>query len=496
MLIWLIVAVYIAIMAAIGINSYRKASSLTQFVVGGRSAGPWTSAFAYGTAYFSAVLFIGYAGRSGYDYGLWAMLVGVGNAFLGGYLAWKILGSRTREVTKRLKIKTMPQFFEQRYDSRLLKTIAAIIIFIFMTPYSASVYSGLSYLCEIVLNVDYHIAMLVIAIVAAAYVVLGGYLASLSADLIQGVVMIAGVIAMLFTVSNAPEVGGFSNGISSVWAIMQDKGIADFQSIPLSGLISLILLTSLGTWGLPQMVHKFYGVADERGIRAGTVISTFFCAIISIGAYYIGSLTRLFFTDVPKLSNGTKSYDIMIPQILNGVLPEFLLGVVLVLVLAASVSTLSSITLTSCSTFSMDLIAASMKKDMDKKQTLLLTRILCLIFIIGSYFIASFKSPILTLMSFSWGSVAGSFLAPYLLGLYFKQINKAGAFAGMLGGLSTSVILAVISKFNSGKAPLFGITAMLVSFVLCIAVSLIASRLKSANSAVNEKFFDKEYAVK
>ncbi|MFZ2539316.1 MAG: sodium:solute symporter family protein, partial [Oscillospiraceae bacterium] len=186
--IWAVIALYVGAMVWVGVKSAKKTKTLTDFVVGSRKAGPWMSAFAYGTTYFSAVLFIGYAGRSGWDFGLWAILIGVSNAALGAYLAWKLLAAKTRDVTRRLKIKTMPQLFEARYQSRNMKIFAAIIIFIFMIPYSASVYSGLSYLCEIVLGINYMWAMAAIACIAAVYLVAGGYIASLSADLIQGIV--------------------------------------------------------------------------------------------------------------------------------------------------------------------------------------------------------------------------------------------------------------------------------------------------------------------
>ncbi|MEG1687365.1 MAG: sodium:solute symporter family protein [Angelakisella sp.] len=458
MAVWMILAVYFVAMAGIGVYGYRRSSSFTDFVVGSRKAGPWVSAFAYGTNYFSAVLFIGYAARSGWDFGLWAMLIGVGNAFFGTYLAWKLLAEKTREFTRREKIKTMPQLFEKRYGSPAMKIYCAIVLFIFMTPYSASVYSGLSYLCEMVLGLEYHFAMLAVAVVSGVYLVLGGYVASLSADFVQGIIMIFGVIAMVLCIGNAPDVGGFVNGLT---AIAQREMLAS----PLS-LICLVLLTSFGAWGMPQMLHKFFGIADGDAIKKGRTISTVFCAIISIGAYYVGSMSGMFFDSIP--AGGS---DVMIPQILVRTLPPVLLGVVLVLVLSASVSTLSGITLTSCSTFAVDLVGSV--RSITKKQSLTLTRWLCVLFIAGSFLIASFRSPILTLMSFSWGAVAGSFLPPYLLGLYFKWMNRFGAWCGMVGGLAIELVLAAISGFSAGAAPVIGICAIAGSFALCICGSLV-----------------------
>ena len=479
-IIWVILGVYIAVMAAIGLVSAGKVKSLTSFVVGKRQAGPWKSAFAYGATYFSAVIFIGYAGRSGWDYGLWAVLIGVGNALLGAWLAWRLLAERTRAVTRSLKIKTMPQLFEQRYHSKAMRIYAAVIIFVFMTPYSASVYSGLSYLCEHVLNIKYQVAMLVIAVVAAVYLVLGGYLASLTADFIQGIVMIGGIAAMIFFILRSDTVGGFS-GLAVLAEKMNAAGVKPTSPSFVIGLASLVLLTSFGTWGMPQMVHKFYGVANKKAIKTGTVVSTIFCLIISVGAYFVGSLSRLFFTEVPD-----GNHDLLVPQIMVKSLPTVLLGIVLVLVLSASVSTLSSITLTSCSSISMDIVGF-IRPNMDKKRSLLLTRVLCLVFIFFSYLIAVQKSPILTLMSFSWGCISGSFLAPYMLGLYWKKMNKTGAWCGMIAGLITAVALTVTAKllrFDPGVSSGSGMIAMLVSMLFCV----IGTKL-SKKPADSEAFF-------
>lgn len=490
--IWGVVFLYILAMVIIGIQSAKKTKTLTDFVVGGRKAGPWMSAFAYGTTYFSAVIFIGYAGRSGWQFGLWAVLIGVFNAFLGTYLAWKVLGKKTRNVTRRLKIKTMPQFFEKRYQTKNIKLFAAIITFIFMIPYSASVYSGLSYLCETILHIDYNWAMLAIACIAASYLVLGGYIASLSADFVQGIIMIVGVILMVGFIVSSNDVGGFANGMSNLTNIMKQNDILTLSPAMIVNLAGLCLLTSIGTWGMPQMVSKFYAVADDKSITAGTVISTGFSAIISIGAYFVGSLSRLFFSEVP---NGGKGYDMLVPQILNKSLPAMLLGVVLILVLSASVSTLSSLTLTSCSSISLDLVGTLSKKEIPKGKTLTLTRILCLLFIAVSYVIATTKTPILLLMSFSWGSIAGSFLAPFLLGLLWKKMNKTGAWAGMITGLFISITLAICSNFNTANAPTYGVIAIISSFIACFIGTWIGMK-KGGNAAlVPNEFYDESFTL-
>ena len=490
--IWLLIILYFIAMAVIGIVSYKKANDLTNFVVGGRKAGPWVSALTYGSTYFSAVLFIGYAGRSGWDFGFWAILVGIGNALIGTYLAWKVLASRTREVTRRLKIKTMPQMFENRYDSKALKIFSAFIIFIFMIPYSASVYSGLSYLCESVLKIDYNIAMFLIAAAAAVYLVLGGYLASLTADFVQGLLIVFGVIAMMIFILMSQPAGGLVNAVSNTITKMNDAGILNLNFTMVINLIALIALTSFGTWGMPQMIHKFYAIESEDAIIKGRRISTAFALLVSCGAYFIGGLSRIFLPSVPLLS-GKANYDLIIPTILSQTLPNIMLGIVMVLVLAASVSTLSGITLSSSSTVAIDLLPLLNKKLGKDKTSFFITRILCLLFIVVSYIIATMKSPILVLMAFSWGTVAGSLLAPYLLGLWWKKMNKTGAWFGMVGGFLTSIILAVSSGLNGANAPLFGVISMVMSFILSILGSLLFKKQNSSYNKKAEEFFDIEY---
>ncbi len=481
---WIVLGIYLVAMVISGIIGAKKTNTLTDFVVGGRKAGPWVSAFGFGTSYFSAVLFIGYAGRSGYDYGLWAILIGVGNALFGAYFAWKVLGNRTREVTRRLKIKTMPQFFEKRFDSKALKIFAVLVIFIFMTPYSASVYSGLGYLCDNVLGIGYNTAMILIALVAALYVVLGGFVSSMIADFVQGIIMIVGVIAMIVCINATNEVGGIVEGFSKMGKIMLNDGLFPPQKATIIGVLSLFVLTSFGSWGMPQVVQKFYGIESKEGVKRATVISTLFCALISCGAYFVGSFSRLFFTEVPTL-DGKANYDLIIPMILSK-LPVLLLAVILVLVLAASVSTLSGITLTSCSALSMDFIVSVFKPGMKKNHTLLLTRILCLLFIITSYLLATMKSPILTLMAFSWGTICATLLPSYILGLYSKRMNKVASGISMTAGLLTSLGLAVSSGFSSVNAAPFGIIATLVSFVVAIIVTLITKPHNDTTEFFNE----------
>ncbi|NLY43865.1 MAG: sodium/proline symporter [Clostridiaceae bacterium] len=477
------VGIYVLLMLGIGFISMRKASNIQDFFLGGRKMGPWMSAFAYGTTYFSAVLFIGYAGKSGWGFGISAVWIGVGNALLGSLLAWLVLAKKTREMTHRLNVSTMPEFFEKRFDSKAMKVFSALIIFIFLVPYSASVYAGLSYLFNSVFGIDYVYCMLIMAILTAVYLVLGGYLATAMTDFVQGIIMIVGVIIMIFYVLYNPVVGGLTEGLSRLSQIPNDgpRLVSVFGGDNWLGLLSLIMLTSLGSWGLPQMVHKFYAIKDEKAISKGTVVSTAFALLIGCGAYLVGAFGRLYLNNTVPVVNGTPNYDVIVPELLKMAMPEAMLAVILLLVLSASMSTLASIVLTSSSAIAMDLVQGYFLPNIKKEKVMLLMRILCLVFIIFSFIVAYKPNAILVLMSFSWGTVAGSFIGPFLFGLYWKGTTKIGAWAGMLAGCLTSISLAVYSNLNAAQAPMFGMIAMLVSLVTVPVVSLLTPKYSSSH---------------
>ncbi|MCI8553402.1 MAG: sodium:solute symporter family protein [Clostridiales bacterium] len=498
--IWLTIAAYAVFIVAVGLISSRHSKSMGQFTVGGRSAGAWVSALSYGTAYFSAVMFIGYAGTTGWRYGIWAVLPGLGNAIFGSLLAWLVLAGRTRRVTRRMKIKSMPQFFDSRFHSRPMKLFSAALIFIFLLPYSASVYKGLTSVCAVLLNVDEQVCMVVIALASAAVVVLGGYIATLKADFVQGLVMFVGVAALIVAVIRCGQVGGLAAGLEAITQKTAELKLGASDHI---ALWATVLMTSFGTWGLPQMIHKYYGIRDDREVRRGTVISTLFSLVIAGGGYFIGSLSRLFFSELPSPPAGGAGHpDYLIPNMLDQAgLPIVLVGVVLVLLIAASVSTLSSITITASSTLTMDLLRERFFPHLSSTGTARVTRGLCALFVVLSYFVANTRTPILDMMSYSWGILSGCFLAPYALSLYWKGINRAGAWAGMAAGFFTAAPPVVCKLFFPQAAvpffgkvadmgPHFACAAMLLSLLFCILFSGAARMGGWKSSEANPVFYE------
>ncbi|MBQ8763706.1 MAG: sodium:solute symporter family protein [Clostridia bacterium] len=494
--IWVTIVIYIALMAVIGITQGKKAKSIADLTVGGRNAGAWLSALSYGTAYFSAVMFVGYAGGTGKAYGLWGILAGLGNAVFGSWLAWKVLARRTRDASARLKLKTMPQFLEKRYSSSAMKLFACIVIFIFLIPYSASVYKGLASVAEVLLGINVDICMVIIAVVAAFLLIFGGYLVQARADFMQGIVMMFGVALLIVCVVRCDAVGGLQG-------IMEYANTAGTQLSEINGLpklnasqwISLwatVLMTSFGTWGLPQMVSKYFGIKDDKQAKKGISISTFFAVLVAGGGYFIGSLCYRYFTYAQLNDPADPNFiaqDYIVPHMLaESNLPSVLLGIVLVLLIAASVSTLCSVTLTASSTLTIDFIN-HFKKDMGEKKSSLIIKVLCVIFIICSYVIANTDTAILDMMSYSWGIISGSFLAPYVLALYWKKLNEKGAWAGILGGFVIAIVPAaakILTSFSAnetliwlaGKGPVFACIAMVASIILCVAVSAVTKDSK------------------
>ena len=474
--------IFFAVMIGVGIYSRKHATNVNDFVLGGRSVGPWLTAFAYGTSYFSAVVFVGYAGQFGYKYGLSATWIGIGNAIIGSLLAWVILGSRTRSMSKALSAATMPDFFGKRYDSNGLKIAASAISFIFLIPYTASVYNGLSRLFGMAFDIPYAVCVIAMAALTGIYVIMGGYMATAINDFIQGIIMLIGIVAVIMAVLNGQ--GGFYEAVRSLSEIESDipltmgqKGVfASFFGPDFPNLLGVVVLTSLGTWGLPQMVHKFYAIRDEKAIRYGTIISTFFAMVVSGGCYYLGGFARLFDTPAIYTEDGSIIYDAIIPSILS-TLPDLLIGIVIVLVLSASMSTLSSLVLTSSSTLTLDLIKGNLIKDMDEKKQLLYMRILLVFFIVISVIIALDPPTFIAqLMGISWGALAGAFLAPFMYGLYWKGVTKAAVWAsfacGVLLTVSNMFLKFIASPINAGAI------VMLAGLVIVPVVSLLTPKME------------------
>lgn len=475
-----LLVLFFAVMVAVGVYSRKHATSVDGFVLGGRSVGPWLTAFAYGTSYFSAVVFVGYAGQFGWKYGLASTWIGLGNAIIGSLLAWVVLGRRTKVMTQHLNVKTMPDFFGERYESKALKITASAIVFIFLVPYTASVYNGLSRLFGMAFNIPYTYCVLGMAAFTAVYVILGGYMATAINDFIQGIIMLGGIIGVIGAVLSGQ--GGFIHAIRKMAEIPSDVPVtmgqpgaftSFFGPDPLN-LLGVVILTSLGTWGLPQMIGKFYAIKDEKAINTGTVISTLFAVVISGGCYFLGGFGRLFDNASIYDETGNIVFDSIVPYMLS-TLPDILIGIVIVLVLSASMSTLASLVLTSSSTLTLDFLKDNVMKNMSEKKQVRTMQVLIVFFIVLSVAIALDPPTFIAqLMGISWGALAGAFLAPFLYGLYWKRVSKAAVWASFAAGVGITVsnmfIGYIASPINAGAI------AMIAGLVIVPVVSVLSPK--------------------
>lgn len=478
------IVLFFGLMIGVGLYCRRHSESVDSFVLGGRSVGAWFTAFAYGTSYFSAVIMVGYSGQFGWRYGIASTWIGLGNALIGSYMAWTILGRRTRVMTQHLNSQTMPDFFLKRYGSRGLKLGSALIIFVFLIPYAASLYNGLSRLFAMAFSVDYTVCIVLMALLTAVYVIAGGYMATVINDFIQGIIMFFGIIAIIAAVLKG--FGGFSEAMESL-ARVSDPAVSDAPGVftsffgpDLFNLACVVILTSLGTWSLPQMTQKFYAIKDEQAIVKGTVISTLFAVFVAGGCYFMGGFGRLLSDQVDIAANG---YDSIIPTMFESFSP-ILLSLVVVLVLAASMSTLSSIVLTSSSTLTLDLINEIKGKKLDEKKQIVVIRSLILVFIVLSAAIAIIQyrynvTFIAQLMGLSWGAMAGAFLGPFLYGLYSKNVTVPGVWCSFIFGVG----LMLLNMFAKPAFPAWlaspincGAFVMLASLVIVPAVSAVTSK--------------------
>ncbi len=499
----ILIVLFFALMIFIGIRSRKHATDVNGFVLGSRSVGPWLSAFAYGTSYFSAVIFVGYAGQFGWNFGISSTWIGLGNAFIGSLLAWSILGRRTRIMTQSLSSKTMPDFFGSRFRSKGLKVAASMITFLFLIPYTASLYNGLSRLFHMAYpGVPYSVCVIMMALLTAVYVIVGGYMATATNDFIQGIIMLVGIVAVILAVLKAN--GGLVEAMKSLsvmpsvtadGSVWESGGFTSFLGPQPLFLLFVVMLTSLGTWGLPQMVGKFYAIKNEDSIKKGTIISTLFAIVVAGGCYFLGGFGRLYGETVgidAATGRPANGFDAIIPAMLSTLAP-ILIAVVIVLVLSASMSTLSSLVLTSGSTITLDFIQPLKKKEIAEKKKMLIMRAFIVVFIVLSAAIAikqasSANMFIAQMMGVSWGALAGAFLAPFLYGLYWKKTSKAGVVCSFIFGVGLEIIQLCISLGwldVSGSALLSfvfrnslysGVIAMVGGLIIVPVVSLLSKK--------------------
>jgi SSS family solute:Na+ symporter len=393
----------------------------------------------------------------------------------------------------------MPDFFGTRFQDQGLRVTASVIAFVFLIPYTAGVYKGISTLFEMGFGIPYEYCVIIMAILTAVYVILGGYKATAMNDFIQGIIMLFGILAVIAAVLASQ--GGLTEAITKLASIPADSA-GDGSAVAAPGvfaslfgpdpwgLLGVVILTSLGTWGLPQMVGKFYSITDESAIKRGTIISTIFAFIVAGGCYFLGGFGRLY---DPIVANGKIAFDSIVPAMLV-TLPDVLIALVVLLVLSASMSTLASLVLTSSSTMTLDLIYRDKKSlpgeveegtiddivaEKIERRKVVVMRVLIMFFIAISLLIA-LNPPtfIAQLMGISWGALAGAFLAPFMMGLYWRGVTRISVWACFIWGVGLTVVNMILG--NPINPINCGAIAMLGGFPVVWLVSLLTPKLPKA----------------
>jgi len=467
----IVIAIYGCMIITIGILGMRKTRSFNDFFLGGGKVGPWMTAFSYGTAYFSAVLFIGFAGKIGWNFGYSGLWIALFNALIGVLVVWGVFGWRIKQISTNYKVSTMCEYLEKRYNSPFLKLFGALVIFIFMIPYSAAVFMGLSYLFTSNFNLEYWHALSFIGIFTASYIVLGGYKSMAMIDMIFGIIMTGGVIILYFSTVNA---GGGMDMITNTLRAIKPKLTQAVGPPGFWPLFSLIFLTSVAPFAMPQLVQKFYAIRDRKSIRTGMIASTFFALLIGGVAYYIGATTRIFISaDDPSFSqvfrDGTPIFDRLMPELLAKVIPESLSVIILLLILSASMSTLAALVLISSSSLTKDFYHGFINKNASDKKLTGLMRIGSAFFVFLSVMLAWLDlDTIVAILGISWGALGSFFLGPFIWGMLMKKTGKIGAISSGIIGLATCLLL-----YASGMpSPSAGTIGMLTSLLINPLVSL------------------------
>jgi len=472
---YIAVFLYAAMVIFIGVKGSRKTKSFDDFALGGGKVGPWMTAFSYGTAYFSAVLFIGFAGKIGWAFGLSGLWIALSNTIIGVFGVWYLLGNKVKQEATSYNVHTMPELLEARYKSPFIKIFTSAAIFIFFIPYTAAVFMGLSYLFEFTFNMPYTYVLLFMGIFTGIYLVLGGYKSMAMIDVIFGMIMTVGVVILL--VSTIQKGGGLPNIITALKAI-DPKLTAPVGPPGIIPLLSLIMLTSIAPFAMPQLLQKFYAIKDERSVRIGMFASSVFALLDAGIAYFTGALTRVFLTPESNplaFNNGKPIFDALMPEMLLTVVPSVLTVVILLLILAASMSTLASLVLISSTSITKDIYKGFINRNASDKQLTSLVRIGSVFFILISMILAFMKpAVIVTILSISWGAIASVFLGPFIWGIFNKKVTRLGAIAGSVGGLSICLILFVV--WGAKMVPQAGSVGMIASLVLVPVFSLFGKK--------------------
>ena len=425
----IVLLLYLVILGAVGVFSSRRLKSSADYAIGGRSVGPWVTALSFVAAYFSSVLIIG-GGAFGYKYGLATLWIGASNVLVGCALAWIILGKRIRRMTEATGSMTISEFLGKRYKSRAIMMFSAAVIFLFLIIYNVSVVKGMANAIQVLVEVPYWGGVLISGLIIVFYVTVGGYLAVVWTSFIQAWIMIGGLI--LLTLVAVSRVGGMTSAVERLSAM--DAGFVETPGLwGWAGLISFCLIVSFGTWGMPQLVIRFYSIKNVKMLRIGTIVVTI-GGSVALLPYLNGAIARI-------LHPAVASPDLAIPTLTKSVLPPIGAAIFLAGVIAAGMSTFAGVLIISSTSLVRDTMEHTFGKKLTQAQQIKYARIANIV-LGGLAIVIGLRPPslILVLTAFSWAVIASTNLWPLLFGIYWRRTNPTATLASMIVGAGTAIV--------------------------------------------------------
>ena len=505
-LIILTIAIYLIAMVLVGVYFSRKGSGENshEFYLGGRKLGPVVTAMSAEASDMSSYLLMGLPGLAYFSGLAEVSWTAIGLA-VGTYLNWLIVAKRLRRYSDALGAITIPDFFSRRYkdEKHVLSLIAALVILVFFIPYTASGFKAVGTLFNSLFGVEYHVAMIIGAVVIIGYTVLGGFMAVSTTDLIQSVFMsVALVVVVLFGISQA---GGLDVVVENAKALpgylnmTQGYNAAEGVAGSFGGLsIASTLAWGLGYFGMPHILLRFMAIRDEKELKLSRRIASVWVVIAMAVAVFIGVIgySMSVAGKVPFLTNSSDAETIIIKiadlMSRHSVLLAFVGGIILAGILAATMSTADSQLLAAASSVSQDLMQGFCKIKLNAKQNMLAARGTVIgIAVLGVILAWDPSSSVFRVVSFAWAGFGAAFGPTVLFALFWKRSNKYGALAGMIAG---GVMVFVWKYCVAPMGGAWSIYELLPAFIVASIAIVVVSLLTAKPDAEMEKIFDKAKA--
>ena len=478
------IGIYLAGMVAIGIYCSKDNETVGDFYLGGRKMGPLVTAMSAEAADMSSWLLMGLPGLAylaGIAEPAWTAI----GLAVGTYINWLVVAKRIRTYTQEVNAITLPDFFSLRYkdEKNILMAIAAVVIIVFFVPYTASGFAACGKLFSSIFAIDYHVAMIISAIVIVAYTVTGGFLAASMTDMIQSVVMsIALLVVVMFGVHVAggiDAVADNANSLVSYLTLTASHVAADNSSSPYGALtIASTLAWGLGYFGMPHILLRFMAIEDREKLKISRRVATVWVVIAMTVAIIIGVVgNAVTAADALPFLDGNTSETIIVRMAdlmgKYGVLMAIMGGIILSGILSSTMSTADAQLLAASSSISENLLRKFFNVELSTKASIKIARAAVVAIAVVAVFLArNPDSSVFRIVSFAWAGFGSAFGPVVLLALFWRRSNKQGALAGMITGGAMVFIWKFLIAPMGG---LFAIYELLPAFLLALIVNIVVS---------------------